>query len=737
MIPPRSLIAAVGLMGFPSFAAEAGADERIGRLAASDSTYLRSLSSRAVDWHEWGPAAWEEARRIGRPVLVSIGNFTCAWTARTDRTIFESPEMATLLNGEVVAVKVDRFERPDLDRLYQRYAEATHQRAGWPLHVWVTPDRLPLRIASVPIGGAEDDGTFASEMQHLLEQWVRDSGHLSRQAEAELQAVVTRAGVALAGPLEIDEALLLVGESQVLGQFDPQHGGFGRAPKFPSPARLEFLAQRTTGPAGNSNRRDEVLAVVRTTLDRLRDGALHDQLDGGFFRYALDEGWRRPCFEKMVLDQARHAEAYLLGHWMTGEDDYARVARSTLEFAQREFGHPEGGFYNAVHSESRDPDSGDWREGVYYAWTAQDLRHRAGTNADVVAAVFEVLPGGNLPPGTDPFSSLAGMNLLARPHPLAPTAARLGSPLAEVEDALFHGRQALLAARRERPPPDVDRLQVTQVNAALISAFCRAAGPLNEPEFLLRARRAAEFVERHLWDAHTNTLYRCRLDRPPTQLAVADDFAFLVRALLDLHETTGEIHWLHWATAVQTAFDHHHLDAERGGYTDAGHRRNDVPAALKPVDDAAVISANAVAGQNLQRWACVRNNPALSAEARRLLEAFAGPLRAGSGSVAGLFQVAQSSVRPPRRLILLGPINTPELVAARARLSAEHRGQWQVMSLGDGAARDWVLEHWGLPESVRLHPLDQPGFCVELDGASSDAVQQIADLHNFLAGERS
>jgi uncharacterized protein YyaL (SSP411 family) len=259
---------------------------------------------------------------------------------------------------------------------------------------------------------------------------------------------------------------------------------------------------------------------------------------------------------------------------------------------------------------------------------------------------------------------------------------------------------------------------------------------LNEPDWIERARRAATFIRSQLWDASTATLYRCLLDRAPSRVAVAEDLAFLVRALLDLHQATGEIEWLQWAAEVQAAFDRHHADPVGGGSFDARHGRSDVPVAVKSGDDADGFSPNAVAGHNLVRWAILLNNPGRTDEARRLLGAFAARLQADAGGVAGMVQVAQALMHPARRIILCGPAEAPEVQEARHSLALDTLGGWEVLCLQNETALAWVSEQGAVsPADGALAP-ERPSFYV--DGASGVRAgpYPLEELHNFLARSR-
>ena len=496
-----------------------------------------------------------------------------------------------------------------------------------------------------------------------------------------------------------DRAVVDAGRQQILSQFDPVHGGFGRAPKFPPASRLAVLMAVAAGLAEESTLHREMSHVVEATLDGMAGGAIRDPLGGGFFRYAMDEGWRRPAFEKSSLDQAMVADMYLAGYELTGRDAFAVIVREVLEYAIRELGQADGGFFNGESGESGFlGEAGvELREGAYYLWGRDEVRRCTGQAADLMELMFDVEARGNVPPGSPGSAGLEGQNILAERMLWSRAAAilNLSEPQAKVWAAA--GRAQLSAARRQRIRPALDRLMITQVNAALVSSLARAGRRIGAPEFLERAVRGAEFIRHHLWNADDGTLYRCRLDRAPRHRAVADDYVFLVRALLDLHESTGELRWLQWAEDVQRALETHHADDRGGGYFEARRGQSEVPVFLKSDDDAGALSANAMAGLNLIRWAGLMERPGSIAAAARLLQAFALPLRTRAASVSGLVHVAAESMHPRKRIILIGAPDLPDIVAARVLL-ATHR--CHLLSIEDAAAGAWLQQRQAVPAAV-------------------------------------
>ncbi len=717
----------------------------LGCLALEDSSFLRASATSRVRWYRWGPEAWAEAARSGRPVFLSIGYFSCPWTARMDREVFMDPATAERLNEKCVPVRIDRFERPEVDHFCRRFIESTHGRSGWPLNLWMTAEKWPLRAVSSLSLADEGWGSFSREVDYFLDAWTRHAAAWQKQAIVECQQLGLKEGPeaaavaghdvgpdvdhdvghaealaaaaaaaaageppaasslaasllsALQGP--IDRAVVDTGRQQILSQFDPVHGGFGRAPKFPPASRLGVLMTVAAGLAEGSILHREMSHVVEATLGGMAGGAIRDPLGGGFFRYAMDDGWRRPAFEKSSLDQAMVADMYLAGYELTGREAFAVIVREVLEYAIRELGQVDGGFFNGESGESGFLGEGgvELREGAYYLWGRDEVRRCTGLAADLMELIFDVQARGNVPPGSPGSAGLEGQNILAERMLWSRAAVILNLPEPQAKEWAAAGRARLSAARRQRIRPALDRLMITQVNAALVSSLARAGRRIGAPEFLERAVRGAEFIRHHLWNADDATLYRCRLDRAPRHRAVADDYVFLVRALLDLHESTGELRWLQWAEDVQRALETHHADDRGGGYFEARRGQSEVPVFLKSDDDAGALSANAVAGLNLLRWAGLMQRPESTAAAARLLQAFARPLRTRAASVSGLVHVAAESMHPRKRIILIGAPDQPDMVAARGLLAA-HR--CHLLSIEDAAAGAWLQQRQAVPAAV-------------------------------------
>lgn len=703
---------------------------RANALIAEDSTYLRSLASSRIEWRAWGPDACAEAKASGKPIFLSIGYASCLWSARMDRGVFSDGAVAGRLNAACVPVKVDRFEHPDLDRWCQRAVEAAGQPGGWPLNVWMSPEGLPIRAVTSPSPDEDGPAGFLTQINHFRTLWTADAAYLSTQAGRDARTLEQRVGAALGGEVRIDADLLARARGQTLSQLDPVHGGFGRVPKFATPARLSFLLRQAGASGPVPAQSNPSLAAVTLSLDALARSGLRDHVGGGFFRYAQDEGWTRPYFEKLALDQALLADAFLSAHRMTGNPTYAEVARDTLGYALRELSHPDGGFFTGEQCESHRPSQG-LSEGAFYLWTASQFAEAIGSEAPLLAAICGIRESGNLPPGSGPTALMKGANLPVPDLASGETVARFGVSPESLEATWRAGRAALREAQARQPRPALDRLMISQTCAAFISTLSRASLQLGEPGLLDRARHAAGFLESSLWDAQHSRLRRACLDRPSRLPGVADDYAYFVRALLDLHETTGESRWLVLADAVQQGFDRECGDVAAGGWFDTA-RSAGRGLSLKSIDDAGGFSPNAVAGANAVRWSVLLADPTAATTARRALEAFAAPLNAGSPSVAGLFGVAHSLVHPPRRIVLFGNPDHPELRDARARLAAAPDGHWCVLSVDSDQALEWLIRRGALPRDFKDAALRAPTFLVDGDASTKEIARSLQELHKFL-----
>ncbi len=582
------------------------------RLFLEASPYLRQHAHNPVNWYPWGDDAFEIARRRGRPIFLSIGYSTCHWCHVMERESFEDEEIAAYLNAHYVAIKVDREERPDIDSIYMRAVQMLNQgRGGWPMSVWLTPAREPFFGGTYFPPRDGDRGArigFLTLLQRLEEAYetkpdqVRASS--GQIAEAIRESLTPESGDGLPGPDVLHAAM-----RHFSANFDAEHGGLASAPKFPSslPVRLLLRYHRRTGNA-------RFLDMARLTLERMAAGGMHDQVGGGFHRYSTDRRWLVPHFEKMLYDNALLTIAYIEGFQATGRGEFARVARDTLRYLERDMSSPEGGFYSATDADSPTP-SGDREEGWFFTWTPAELEAALGsTRATAISSYYNVTPGGNF----------EGRSILNTPRSLAVVAKELGTQAAALEALVRESRETLYQVRAKRPPPLRDDKILTAWNGLAISAFARAAIAFGEPSYAQRAERAALFVLGRLRD--DGRLTRSFIDGQVREAAVLDDYAMMISGLLDLHEASGEPRWLREIIALDAVLERDFEDRERGGFFQTSHDHERLIAREKPGYDGAEPSGNSVHALNLLRLAELTGEDAYRARADATLAAFGGTL---------------------------------------------------------------------------------------------------------------
>jgi uncharacterized protein YyaL (SSP411 family) len=610
-----------------------GSPRYTNRLATEPSPYLRQHAHNPVDWYPWGDEAFAKARAEGKPIFLSIGYSTCHWCHVMEEESFDDEQVAAVLNERYVAIKVDREQRPDVDAVYMTAVQAMGHGGGWPLTVWLTPDRRPFYGGTYfpPHGGMRGARLGLLELLGRLDEAYRQNREQVAAAAADVIGRLERAAAPPPGDTPPDAALLHQAIAQLAADFDAEHGGFGGAPKFPSPATLELLLryQRRTGDAG-------ALDMVVRTLDAMAAGGIHDQLAGGFHRYATDAAWRVPHFEKMLYDNALLATIYLEASQATGRADLAGVTRRTLDWLARDMTAPDGGFYAAVDADS------EGAEGRFYLWTRDDLTAVLDpSSARQVAAYFGVSPDG----------PVDGRSVLHVAETLDAVAAREGLTADETRSTLDAARERLLAARARRAPPHTDRKVIVAWNGLAISAFARAGQALAEPAYLDRARGAAAAILRA---THSGRLPRSLLDGVPGGRGYLEDYAFFTAGLLDLFEATGDPRWLQRALTLQEVQDAHFQDPA-GGYFRAADDAESLLVREKPDFDGAEPSGNSVALENLLRLHELTGDDRFRDGAERLLRAFGATLARAPQALPRMLCGVDFFLDRPKEIVLVTP----------------------------------------------------------------------------------
>ena len=610
------------------------------RLLLETSPYLLQHSHNPVNWYPWGDEAFEAAARLGRPVLVSIGYSTCHWCHVMEEESFDDPETALLLNTYFVAIKVDREARPDVDSIYMAALNAMGQSGGWPLNVWLTPDRQPF------YGGTyfppDDRGGrpgFRKVLRAIHEQYTLDPQGFGRRAKEVSEAVARQlAGVQAEATRLPDVAVLETAAAVYSRHFDETWGGLSRRMKFPSALSVRFLLayHRRSGDT-------HALEMATLTLEKMAAGGIRDHLGGGFHRYATDPRWLVPHFEKMLYDNAQLAIAYLEGWQVTGREDFGLVARSILDYVAREMTAPGGGFYSATDADSPDPE-GEAEEGRFFTWEPAEVEAALGEAEAPLAIAWY---------GVEPDGPVEGRSVLHTWQSVQTLAERFEIGPAELEARIAAARERLFEVRARRPAPARDEKILAAWNGLMISAFARAGLALAEPRYVELASRAAEHV---LEDMRAEgRLQRVSMEGQSVGPAFLEDYAFVIAGLLDLYEAAPDPRWLREAKALQRVLDTHHADGAGGGYFRTADDHEKMLAREKPGRDGALPSGNSVAAANLLRLAAFTSEDAYRDRAVRLFSAFHDTLVETPTALSDMLLALDFELDVPKEVLIVRP----------------------------------------------------------------------------------
>ncbi len=615
-----------------------GSPEYTNRLILESSPYLLQHAHNPVNWYAWGPEALADAARLGRPVLLSIGYSTCHWCHVMEEESFEDKEIATFLNENYIAIKVDREERPDLDAIYMSAVQMLTGRGGWPMTTWLTPDGRPFYGGTYFPARDGDRGTrkgFLTLLRELRQTYDEQPETIASQAKKIVERVRRSMAPPAGGSLP-DEASLKLATSLYTSNFDPVNGGRRQRPKFPSslPIRLLLAQHRRSGSA-------QLLDMATLTLSKMAAGGMYDQVGGGFHRYSTDSRWLVPHFEKMLYDNALLVMAYLDGYQVTGNEEFSRVARDILTYVAREMTAEAGGFYSATDADSLGP-HGEREEGWFFTWTPEEIEAVVGAaDARLVAAYYDVTAGGNF----------EGRTILNAPRPKKEVARLLGLPIKQLDAGLARARPKLYATRSKRPAPLRDDKILTSWNGLMISAMARGGFVLDEADFLARAERAADFVLHN--SRKDGRLLRSFKDGQARHNAYLDDYAFLIAGLLDLYETTFAPRWLREAIGLQDVLDRHYRDSAGGGYFMTSDDHETLLAREKPSSDGAEPCGNSIALMNLLRLHELTLDERYRSAARKLLEGFGQRIRQAPTSLSEMLLALDFFLDSPKEIVVV------------------------------------------------------------------------------------
>jgi len=519
---------------------------RRNRLDEEQSPYLQQHADNPVHWQPWDEQALTAARERDVPIFLSVGYSACHWCHVMAEESFADEATARYLNEHFVPIKVDREERPDLDRIYQTICQLVSGRGGWPLSVWLTPEGEPFHVGTYfPDEPKRGMPSFRDVLERIHGSWENDRETVGQRADEWTDAIEGHLSDTPDTPGDAPDTSVLKAAAQAaLRGADRQFGGWGSGQKFPHPGRLHVLLRAVL-----RSGRDAYREVVVETLDAMAEGGMYDHVGGGFHRYTVDRNWVVPHFEKMCYDNAELPRAYLAGYQLTGEDRYADVAAETLAFVERELSHPEGGFFSTLDARS------EGEEGKFYVWTPEQVHAAVDDEraADIFCARFGVTEGGNFE-GDTVLTISAGVEELAEEYGMSADA---------VAETLAAARQQVFDARSERVRPARDEKVLAGWNGLMISAFADADRVL-DGEYAETALDALSFVREHCYDEGRGRLARRYKDGDVKGEGYLGDYAFLARGAFDCYQATGEVEPLAFALDLADTIVAEFYDDERG-----------------------------------------------------------------------------------------------------------------------------------------------------------------------------
>ena len=620
------------------------------RLAHEKSPYLLQHQHNPVDWYPWGEEAFAKARKENKPIFLSIGYSTCHWCHVMERESFESEPLAQFLNEHFVSIKVDREERPDVDKIYMTFVQSTTGSGGWPLNCFITPDLKPFYGGTYfPPERKYGRPSFLDLLQHIDNLWTTRHGDVADSAKelhTRLEAMTPRG--ATNGPLPTLAALTNAAD-QFKSFYDPRNGGFGGAPKFPQPSQPAFLLRYGV----KYDDRDAVRMVL-TTCDKMAAGGIHDQLGGGFARYATDAEWLVPHFEKMLYDNAQLVNLYLDAYLASGDTRQADTARDIISYVLRDLTHPDGGFYSAEDADS------EGKEGKFYCWTRAEMaKLLTPEEFNVAVKYFGVTEAGNFIDHSDP-EPLPNQNVLSL----------VELKLAAADEPLLNSaKEKMFAARAKRVRPHLDDKVLASWNGLMLGAMARAYAVLGDEKYRAAAEKNLAFLQAKLWDEKTGTLYHRWRDGARDAVQLQEACAFLLAGVIDLYEATLDAKHLDFAVALADGMMAKFYDQQDGGFWQSAANALDLILRVKEDYDGAEPSGNSVAALALLKLAAITERADFKTAAESCLRLTADRLRNHPQAVAYMLLALDFSLEEPKRGVIAGDPASPE---ARALLRAAH-----------------------------------------------------------------
>lgn len=623
------------------------------RLINESSPYLLQHATNPIDWYPWGAEAFGKAKKENKPIFLSIGYSTCHWCHVMERESFSDAEVAALLNQYFVSIKVDREERPDIDRVYMTVTQTMTGRGGWPNTVFLTPDRKPFFAGTYFPKETRWGTTGLMELlPKVAELWQNDRQNVLKSADQITSLIANRRNL---GPgAALDKSILDKTSSMLAEVFDADYGGFGPAPKFPTPHVFAFLLRHYY-----HTKDSQALAMVEKTLIRMRLGGIYDHIGFGFHRYSTDRQWLVPHFEKMLYDQALLAIAYTEAYQATGKAFYAQTVNEILAYILRDLTSTKGGFYSAEDADS------EGVEGKFYLWTLPQIQKILGNDeTETFKKIYNLEPDGNF---TAPEAvHTAGSNILHLKEALPDLAGGLGVPENQLRQRMEKNRTQLFQVREKRVRPFKDDKILTDWNGLMIAALAKAGTLLGEPRYTAAAVRAADFILRELQAENGRLMKRYRKGNAglPAHL---DDYAFTVWGLLELYEATLEVTYLQEALRINDQMIAHFWDDTGGGFYMTADDGEKLLLRSKDIYDGAIPSGNSVATLNLLRLGHMTGREDYLKKAEGITRTFAESVNRYPAGHTHLMVALQYALNPNYEVVIVG---RPATKDTRAMLAA-------------------------------------------------------------------
>lgn len=666
------------------------------RLIYEKSPYLLQHAYNPVDWYPWGQEAFEKSKKENKPIFLSIGYSTCHWCHVMERESYDDEDVARLMNDAFVSIKIDREERPDIDSTYMRACQVLTGSGGWPLNVILTPDKKPFFAATYIRKESIFGRTGMLELiPKIKDLWEKNRDEVEKTAR-QVTSSISEVYRGKPGE-ELDRDVLNMAYEQLLTMFDEQHGGFGDAPKFPTPHNLTFLLRYW-------RRTNDIIALrmVERTLTGMHMGGIYDHIGFGFHRYSTDSKWLVPHFEKMLYDQALLAMAYIEAYQATKNDEYGRTAREIFTYVLRDMTSPEGGFYSGEDADS------EGVEGKFYVWTENEIRSVLGEESDLVKRIFNIEEEGNF----REEGRLTGKNILHMTGSLSEIASDLKVPVDKLQKLLDDARLKLFTARERRIHPGKDDKILVDWNGFMIAALSKGAQVFNEPAYADAAQRAADFILENMHDSRGRLYHRYR-DGELAVPAFLDDYTSIIWGLIELYETTFKVRYLQTALDLTRDQIRHFWDSEKWGFYLTADDAEEVLVRKKQIYDGAIPSGNSVAMLNLLRLSRMIANPELEMMAVQIGQAFSHSIQQAPSGYTQLLAALDFAVGPASEVVITGDSQADDTKAMLAALRQEFIPDKTVIF------RPGEIE---LPEIIRL--VEYTRYLSSTDGRATAYVCQ-------------